>query len=121
MDLDKAESVFRRLVKRAFCFRHKQTLLRANVQLDSALGAWYQSPRHVQYNEYRTRVKFFQRQSNGFQRFVEQDGANYFTEDGECVSLPLAAHPAESTKTLRNKLQATQSYSIVDPPAPPNR
>jgi hypothetical protein len=73
----------------------------------------------VQYNEYRTRVKFFQQQSNGYQRFVEQDGANYFTEDGVCDMLPLAAHPAESTRTLRNKLQATQPHSLVDPPAPP--
>jgi hypothetical protein len=31
----------------------------------------------------------------------------------------LAAHPAESTKTLRNKLQAIQSYSIINLPAPP--
>ena len=62
----------------------KQTLLCANVQLDNALGAWHQVPRHVQYNEYCRRVKFFQRQDTGFQRYVEHDNANYFTEDGVC-------------------------------------
>eukprot|EP00956_Cyclotella_meneghiniana_P045670 scaffold379703_cov116-Cyclotella_meneghiniana.AAC.1 len=48
--------VFRRLVKRAFCSQYKQTLLQSNIQLDTALGDWYMTARHIQYDEYRTRI-----------------------------------------------------------------
>jgi ribonuclease HI len=63
-------------------------------------------------------VKLFQRTSEGFHRFVEQENTNYFIDDGVCDTLPLAAHPAESTKTLRNNLQAINHYTMADLPAP---
>eukprot|EP00956_Cyclotella_meneghiniana_P023204 scaffold44714_cov61-Cyclotella_meneghiniana.AAC.4 len=111
--------VFRRLVKRAFCSQYKQTLLQSNIQLDTALGNWYITTRHIQYDKYRTRIKFFQRQNDGFQRYKEKDNTNYFIEDGHCEALPSAAHPAERTITLRGKLQATHPYSVAEIPTPP--
>lgn len=89
------------------------------LRLDCALGGWYQTARHIQYDEYRTRIKFFQRQDNGFRRYVENKDTNYFIEDGMCEALPLAAHPAESTRTPRNNLQAVHPYSTAELPSPP--
>jgi hypothetical protein len=36
-----------------------------------------------------------------------------------CEVLPLAAHPAESTRTLRYNLQAVHPYSTAELPSPP--
>jgi hypothetical protein len=77
------------------------------------------APRHIQYKEYRTRVKFYQRRDDGFQRFTEHEDSNYFTEDGECDSIPAAAHPAESTLTLRRHIQPTNSYELIPTVPPP--
>jgi hypothetical protein len=74
--------------------------------------------RHIQYKEYRTKVKLFQITNEGFQRYVQQENTNYFIEDGVCDALSAAAHPAESTRTIRNNLQAVNPYTVVDLPAP---
>ncbi|KAL3802447.1 hypothetical protein ACHAWO_004749 [Cyclotella atomus] len=103
-------TVFRRLMKRAFCTKNKQTPIRCDVQLDRKLGNWINATRHIDYNEYRTNKKYFIRQSEGFKRLCEKDGTNYFVDNGECDRLPLAAHPSESTRTLRNNLQPAHPY-----------
>jgi len=51
----------------------------------------------------------------------EKDNTNYFVDDGACDALPSAAHPTESTTTIRSNLQATTDYDLLEPPqAPPN-
>jgi hypothetical protein len=112
--------IFRRLVKQALCLQYKHTPLKSNVHLYRVLGGWYQTTRHVQYDEYRTRIKFFQQQDNGFQRYAEKDNTNYLSEDGHCEALPAAAHPAESTRTIGNNLQAVHQYSVAELPTPPS-
>jgi hypothetical protein len=47
----------------------------------------------------------------------EKDNTNYFVDDGVCDALPPAAHPTERTTTIRNNLQATTEYDILEPPA----
>jgi hypothetical protein len=113
-------TAFRQLVKRAFCLRYKNTLIRSDVRLNNPLGGWYQVPRHIQYSEYRTKVKLFQRQDNGFRRLIEKDSSNYFIEDGECENLPMTAHPAESTKTVRQHTQVINQYELIPAAPPPN-
>lgn len=112
--------VFRQLIKRAFCTKYKQTPLRMDVRLDTSLGSWYQTHRHIQYEAYRTRTKLFLRDNNKLHRFKEEENSNYFVEDGEAKKLPLAAHPTSTTRTLRDHLQATTSYELVALPPPQN-
>jgi ribonuclease HI len=40
----------------------------------------------------------------------EKKGTNYFVDDGVCDQLPMAAHPSESIRTLRNNLQPAHPY-----------
>jgi hypothetical protein len=105
-------TVFRRLMKRAFCSKNMQTLLRSDVPLDRTLGKWINATRHIEYNEYRTNKKYFKRQPEGFIRLCEKEGTNYFVDDGECNQLPLTAVPSESTTTPRNNLQPTHPYQF---------
>jgi len=113
--------IFRQLIKRAFCSKYKWTPLKSDVRLDSPLGAWYQTHRHIQYEAYRTRVKLFLHNNNNYRRFKEKENTNYFEEDGDAGVLPKAAHPTSTTRTLKNHLQATTSYESVEPPQPQNQ
>ncbi|KAL7502036.1 hypothetical protein ACHAXN_000218, partial [Cyclotella atomus] len=96
--------------KRALCKKNKHTLIRCDVLLDRKLGKWINATRHIEYNEYRTNRKFFQRQTEGFKRLCEKKGTNYFVDEGVCDQLPLAAHPSVSIRTLRNNLQPAHPY-----------
>jgi hypothetical protein len=40
-------TTFRRLIKRAFCSRHKGALVKYRVALDTPMGAWYDAERHT--------------------------------------------------------------------------
>jgi hypothetical protein len=105
-------TVFRRLMKRAFCTKNRQTLIRCDVLLDRKLGKWINSTRHIEYDEYRTNKKYFIRQRDGFKRLYEKEGSNYFIDDSTCEKLPLAAHPSKSTRTIQNFLQPAQPYAF---------
>jgi hypothetical protein len=118
-----AWAVFRQLVKRAFCTKNKNTQIKHDVPLDTPLGGWYRTTRNIHYDEYRTRTKLFRRDGDVFQRFAESENTNYLTNDGDCTKLPLAAHPTESTLTLRGRIQMSLPYDSIiisteEPPDP---
>ena len=111
--------IFRRLIKRAFCSRAKYYPAQLDVPLDTPLGPWLPSQRHVQHKFYRTNNTLFQRtDSNSFQRFTATDNPSIFTPNTTRDSLPPEAHPIETSMNGDN-LQPSQQYDLILPPRLP--
>jgi hypothetical protein len=74
--------VFRQLIKRAFCSGAKYYPARLDVPLDTPLGSWLPSQRHIQHKFYRTSKTIFCRiDATSFQQFTEDDNLSIFTPD----------------------------------------
>jgi hypothetical protein len=105
---------FRQLIKRAFCSKSRHLSLTLPVPLDKPLGKWLNTPRHVEYNEYRTRTQIFIRANNQYLRYIEQSGTNHFVQDNQTPSrdsIPNESHPIE-TYMSNGKLFSHQNYAM---------
>eukprot|EP00956_Cyclotella_meneghiniana_P013829 scaffold20268_cov64-Cyclotella_meneghiniana.AAC.10 len=112
---------FRQLVKRAFCFKKRNTRIDHQVPLDIPLGKWYNNARrHISYEAYRTRkVLFVQQQEYGqicYNRYVTNEDRNYFVMEGISMKLPPDAHPVTTTVSRNGNLIADQDYGNTTDP-----
>jgi hypothetical protein len=105
-------TVFRRLIKRAFCSRAKYFPVRLDVPLDSPLGAWLPSSRHIQHKYYRTSQTIFHRLSdNCYRRYTESDVPSLYFPSTVRHSLPPEAHPTEITAS-GDRLQPIHQFHL---------
>jgi fructose-specific phosphotransferase system component IIB len=106
-------TTFRQLMKRAFCTKSKHYSTKIAVPLDTPLGPWLKNERHVQYRAYRTDRTIFIPSDEVYERYIENEHANYFTLDDEKPTrnnIPPEAHPIE-TYISNEKLYSHHRYS----------
>jgi ribonuclease HI len=111
------KDVFRRLVKRAFCEKDKRAQLNHSVKLDTPLGAWYQTDRHISYDTYTSRNIICRRQETPgpsiYDRFTSPAGSNYFVADGLRLKLPIDAHSTEIFESSTGRFQPKWGFSSI--------
>ena len=110
---------YRQLIKRAFCFKKRNTKIGQQVPLDQPLGQWYRNARrHITYTAYRTRrVLFIQQSGQGplcYDRYETNEKRNYFVEEGTSLKLPIDAHPVTTTLSRNGNLIADQEYNNTE-------
>jgi hypothetical protein len=107
---------FRRLIKRAFCLRHKGALIKYQVALEKHLGAWYDADRHIEYDVYRSKNVICKRQQTQgasiYDKYIEDGKSNFFIQDGIRYQPTHKSHPIEITQH-GDRIQACNPYSIV--------
>jgi ribonuclease HI len=105
-------TTFRQLMKQAFCTKSKHYSTKIAVPLDTPLGPWLKNERHVQYKAYRTDQTIFILSDVVYERYIENEHANYFTLDAEKPTrnnIPPEAHPIE-TYISNEKLYSHHHY-----------
>jgi hypothetical protein len=109
--------IFQVLIKRAFCKLDLRAQKEHKVELDTPLGPWYQTTRHLEYGQYMTRNTLCWRQEtlgpSMFNRYKVFGQSNYFVADGERSGIPKEALPAEIIEISSGKFQPKWQYSIT--------
>jgi hypothetical protein len=108
--------VFRRMIKSAFCKGDKRAQLKHKVRLDTPLGAWLPTTRHIDYDVYRTQsymfCKFNEPSPSLYERMEMPERSNYFIPTGIAHRLPRDAHPTDIMESSEEKYHATTPFAL---------